>query len=147
MADLAEEISIARPAAAVWAVLADFGTISRWAPNVDHSSLTTQVGTGVGAERRVQVGRNALLERVVEWEPGERISYEISGLPPVVRSVTTTWQLTASDSWTKVTLTNRVNTGPRPPQQVAARVIGRVLAKASRQMLDGLQAHVVRTAV
>jgi len=130
----------------VWAVLADFGAISRWAPNVDHSCLTTEAGTGVGAVRRVQVGRNALLERVVEWEPGERISYEISGLPPVVRSVTSTWQLTGSASWTTVTLTNRVNTGPRPPQVVAARVVGRMLAKTSRQMLDGLQAHVVRTA-
>ena len=41
MADVVESIEIARPRDAVWAALADFGAISTWAPNVDHSCLTT----------------------------------------------------------------------------------------------------------
>jgi len=139
MAEIVEESSIARSPAAVWAALADFGDISRWAPNVEHSCLTTGQAEGAGAVRRVQVGRNALLERVVEWEPGHRLSYAIEGMPPVVRSVTNTWQLDGSDGSTAVTLTTRIDTGPRPPQQVVARVFGRVLAKASREMLTGLK--------
>ena len=103
---------------AVWAVLADFGGISRWAPNVDHSCLTTEQPEGVGTVRRVQVGRNALLERVVEWEPGRRLAYEIEGLPAVVRSVTNTWELEGSGGATTVTLTSQIDTGPRPPHQL-----------------------------
>lgn len=141
MAEIAETTSIARSADHVWAALADFGGIGRWAPNVDHSCLTTEGSEGVGTTRRVQVGRIALLERVVEWEPGERLAYSIEGLPPVVRSVTTTWRVEGAGSATAVTVTSAVDTGPRPPQQLIARVVGRGLAKASRQMLAGLKTH------
>ena len=145
MVDIVERIGVARPVADVWATLSDFGEISRWAPNVAHSCLTTDRAEGVGTVRRVQVGRNALLERVVVWEPGDRLSYEIEGLPAVVRSVTTTWQLVGSDFSTRVTLTSAVDTGPRPPQKLIARVVGRGLATASRQMLAGLKHHLEET--
>jgi uncharacterized protein YndB with AHSA1/START domain len=141
MADVTQATSIACPPEDVWAVLADFGGISRWAPNVDHSCLTTSQREGAGAVRRVQVGRNALLERVVEWEPGERLAYAIVGLPPVVRAAVNTWSLEADSGATRVTLRTRVDTGPRPPQHLVARAIGRVMGKASVQMLAGLKAH------
>ena len=141
MAEVAEKSIVARSPDEVWATLAQYDAISRWASNVDHSCLTTEQGEGVGAVRRVQVGRNVLLERVVEWEAGERLSYAIEGLPSVVRSVTNTWQLDATDGATAVTLTTRVDAGPRPPQLLIARVLGRVLARASREMLAGLKNH------
>lgn len=141
MAEIVERSSIARPPAAVWAALADFGGIARWAPNVDHSCLATHRRDGVGAARRVQVGRNALLERVVEWKPDAMLSYSIEGLPPVLRSVINTWSLDGAGGSTTVTLTSRVDAGPRPPQQLVARLVGRVLAKASRDMLAGLKSH------
>ena len=75
------------------------------------------------------------------WEPGRQLCYSIEGLPPVVRSVTNTWKLDGTDGGTAVTITSRIDTGPRPPQQVVARVFGRVLAKASRRMLEGLKTH------
>jgi len=144
MADIVEEATIERSPAVVWDALADFGNIARWAPNVDHSCLTTELATGEGAVRRVQVGRNVLLERVVAWEPGRSLAYELHGLPSVVRSVTNTWTLAGDDDATAVTLTSRIDAGPRPPQQLVARVLGRVLGKASREMLTGLTAHVER---
>lgn len=141
--DNGDQITIAAQPDAVWAVLAAFGRISEWASNVDHSCLVTQTATGVNAVRRVQVGRNALLERVVEWEPGHQLSYVLEGLPPVVKSVINTWQLEPVGESTRVTLSTKIGpAGPRPPQQVAAKVFGRVLAKASKQLLDGLKAHV-----
>ena len=91
--------------------------------------------------RRVQIDRNALLERVTEWAPGREIRYSIEGLPSVVRSASNAWKLVRTDAGTTVTITSRIDTGPRPPQQVMARVIGRVLAKAARDMLEGLKAH------
>ena len=141
MADVVAELQIECPTDAVWAALADFGGISSWAPTVDHSCLTTDRGEGVGAVRRVQVGRNALLERVVEWEPGRTLAYSIEGLPPIVRSVVNSWELDGSGRSTKVTLTSRIDAGPRPPRKAAARVFGRVLAKASQRMLEGLKSN------
>ena len=146
MHEVVVESSIACSPDEVWAALADFGAIARWAPNVDHSCATTEPGEGVGAERRIQVGRNALLERVVAWEPGHRLAYEIEGLPPVIRSVANTWELDGSDGSTTVTLTSRIDTGPRPPRQLIARVVGRTLGTASREMLAGLKAHLEEVA-
>ncbi len=146
MTEIVERATIARPSDDVWDALADFGGISCWAPNVGHSCLLSEHREGVGVVRRVQVGRNAFLERVVEWAPGRRLVYVIEGLPPVVRSVTNTWELDGSGSSTAVTLTSRVDAGPRPPQQVIARVFGRGLGKASREMLAGLNAHLEEVA-
>lgn len=140
MAEVVETTSIARSTEDVWAALANFGRICQWAPNVDHSCLATERSDGVGMTRRLQVGRNALLERVIEWEPGERLAYQIEGLPPIVRSVTNTWRLDGAGSSTTVMLTSAIDAGPRPPQQLIARSVGRGLAKASRQMLSGLKA-------
>ncbi len=141
MAELSEAITVDRPPADVWEVLAAFERIVEWAPNVQHSSLTTDRADGVGAVRRVQVGRNALLEEVTEWEPGERLSYAINGLPPVVLSAVNTWRLAPSGNGTDVSLTSTVDAGGRPPQRLIARIIGRAMAKASREMLSGLQHH------
>ncbi len=146
MAEVTETTTVRRPPADVWATLAAFDRIIDWAPNVDHSSLTTAQADGVGAARRVQVGRNALLEEVVEWESGERLGYSITGLPPVVRSATNTWRLEPTADGTTVTLTSSVDVGPRPPQQFVARIVGKVMAKASRDMLGGLQQHLEENA-
>lgn len=139
--ELKQVTSIARPAENVWAALADFGEISRWAPNVDHSCLTSDAGERVGNVRRVQVGRNALLETVIEWVPETRLAYSIEGLPRVVRSVVNKWELDGQGQNTTVTLRTSIDTGPRPPQQVIARIVGKVLTKASVQMLSGLKSH------
>jgi len=145
MIEIAEETVISRSPAATWATVSDFGGISRWAPNVDHSCLMSESDLGMGSVRRVQVDRNTLLERIVDWEPDLRLGYSIDGLPPVVRSATTTWRLSGCDETTTVTVTSRVDAGPRPPQRVLARVVGRILARASRQMLQGLKAHLEAT--
>ena len=139
---IAETATIARPAQQVWETLADFGRISVWAPNVDHSCLMSQRHSGIGTVRRIQTGRATVVERVTHWEPEVRLSYTIEGLPPVVRSVTNTWQLTEAFGTTTVTLTSEIDAGPRPPQKVVARGVGRALAKASAQMISGLNAHV-----
>ena len=143
MAEVVDELRIEGSTSDVWAVLADFGSISRWASNVDHSCLMTLQATGTGAVRRVQVGRNALLEKVVTWEPEVALGYELIGVPPLVRTVTNTWSISAEGGTTAVKLTTQIEpAGPRPPQQLAARIFGRVLARASGQLLAGLKAYV-----
>lgn len=139
--DVVESQTVEAPVSVVWAALADFDAISRWAPNVDHSCLTTNAAAGVGVTRRVQSGRNAVLETVIDWVPEHRLAYSIAGLPSVIRSVTNTWTLDDVAGTTEVTLTSTVDAGPRPPQKAVARMVGRLLANASRQMLDGLDRH------
>ena len=127
-------------------MLADFGENVRWAPIVDHSCLLSAQREGVGTVRRIQSGRRTLVERVVEWVDGERLSYVVEGLPPPVRSLRNTWQLDDEDGSTQITLTSSVDVGPRPPQQLAAKVLSRQLSKVSNQMLHGLDDHLRKAA-
>ena len=145
MADVTRERRIDVGADQVWAALADFGTISTWAPNVDHSSILRSGGTTdehLDTIRRVQVGRMALLERIVRWDDEKVLAYEIEGLPKVVRSVRNEWRLEADrSSGTRVSLTSTIDCGPRPPQQLIARIVARRLAGDSDKMLAGLADH------
>jgi len=122
----------------VWSVLAAFGDISSWAPNVDHSCVISDQTDGIGAIRRIQSSRATVLETVVEWDEGEGLSYSIGGLPPVVRSVTNTWSIEPNEAGTTVRLTTEIQPGPRPPHRLVATVVGRRLGAASDQMLGGL---------
>lgn len=128
---------------AIWAVLADFGAISRWAPNVDHSWALDEPGDG--ATRRIQAGRLTVIEHVITWQPPSTLAYTIEGLPPVVRRVVNQWTLSpardgAPTPTTTVTLTTTVDAGPRPPQRLIARIVAKRLGAASDQMLAGLAA-------
>lgn len=125
----------------VWALLADFESISTWAGFVDHASLMTEQAEGVGMKRRIQMGRTTVVETVTAWEPGVTFSYVITGLPPVIKAVTNTWRLGGSGDSTMVWITTEVETGPRPPQKAIAKGVARRLAKSSDAMLAGLEAH------
>ncbi|MGA7758936.1 MAG: SRPBCC family protein [Ilumatobacteraceae bacterium] len=147
MIEVTRSRTVAAPIGDIWNVLAEFDTISRWAPNVDHSCLLADrpdddglAGDMLGIARRVQSGRFVLVERITTWEPQTRLAYEITGLPPVLRHVVNEWRLTAPDtpSSTHVALVTQVDCGPRPPQQLIARAAGRSLARASDKMLAGL---------
>ncbi len=152
MSNTTATLRVPASAAEVWAVLADFGEIVRWAPIVDHSCLLSAQREGAGTVRRIQSGRRTLVERVVEWVDGERLSYVVEGLPPPVRSLRNTWQLddrggsAGSGDSTQVTLTSSLDVGPRPPQKLAAKVLGRPLSKVSLQMLQGLDDHLRKAA-
>lgn len=122
----------------VWVVLGDFGAICGWASNVDHSCLMSEQVEGVGTVRRIQAGRVTVIERVTGWEPPLRLSYEIEGLP-LVRSVTNTWTMEVLGAGSRVTLTSRVDAGPRPPQKLVSAAVARALARASGVMLAGLR--------
>ena len=133
---------IAAPVAKVWAVLADFPAIATWAPQVSHSSATTEARGKIGAVRRVQVGRIALLETIVDWQPDKLLAYTVEGLPPVAGSVVTTWELEDSDGQTRTTVTTVVTSRPNPVSRFVGRALGRQLGRAAKQMLGGLAAKV-----
>jgi uncharacterized protein YndB with AHSA1/START domain len=132
----------------VWDVLADFDGLAVWAANADHTSWLDEPaddGEMVGRARRVQAGRVVLVETIIAWEPPARLAYDLGGLPPVVKSAVNEWRLVADQvgggNRTIVTLATHVDCGPRPPQQLIARLVGTRLAKASDVMLEGLADH------
>ena len=141
MSQVSRRREIAADPDVVWKALAAFDRIAEWAPNADHSCLLSEQNSGIGMTRRIQTGRTTLVETVIAWEPGVRLSYTIAGLPRVIRSATNTWRLEPVARGTKLTLTSEIDAGPRPPQRLIAKAVGRKLGSASDHMLEGIAAH------
>lgn len=123
----------------VWDVLADFGSISSWADNIDHSCILNHGSEPVGTTRRVQIGRNALVERITEFDTARVLTYDVEGLPKRLRRFTNRWSLQPThDGKTVVTLTSTVEIGSGPIQKLAERMVCRVHVRQSDVMLAGL---------
>lgn len=121
-------------------MLADFGALSSWAANVDHSCVLEHGpdGAAVGTSRRVQIGRDTLVERITEFNPPAALGYAIEGMPRRLRRVTNRWTLEPAGAATAVTLTTTVEIGDNPVAGVAERALCRFMAKQSDTMLAGL---------
>lgn len=141
VAQISRSRTVAASPQAVWDVLADFGAISSWAGNVDHSCVLQQASTPIGTSRRVQVGRNALVERITEYTPAATLAYDVEGLPARLRRVTNRWTLTPDGGGTAVTLTSTVQIGNNPLARAAEHATCRMLATQSDAMLAGLAAR------
>lgn len=140
VAEISRRRTIAARPQAIWSVLADFGSLSTWVDNVDHSCVTNDGPDGgpLGTTRRVQVGRNALLERITEFGPPATLAYDITGLPKRLRKVSNRWTLQETGNSTVVTLTSQVEIGGGPLARLAERIVGRAMAKQSDALLAGL---------
>jgi hypothetical protein len=149
VADIHRTRTIAARVGEIWDVLADFGSISSWAGNVDHSCILFSGADGkpLGSARRVQIKRDALVERITEFDPPHVLAYDIDGLPRRLRRVANRWTLTATGESTVVALTSTVEIGSRPDQKLAERVLCRFLARQSDAMLAGLANRLENTRV
>ncbi|NNE72503.1 MAG: SRPBCC family protein [Acidimicrobiales bacterium] len=125
----------------VWAVLADFGRIGRWGHGVDHAETISTVEPGPGMRRRVQSGRNVVVEEVTDWVPPKLLRYRFEGLPPFVESATNTWTLTGRGASTEVTLTTELESAGPPPTKIPLRALGQAMGRVSNGLLDGLVEH------
>ncbi len=131
--------AIAADPQAVWDVLADFGSISAWADNIDHSCILNQGSEPIGTTRRVQIGRNALVETITEFDTARALAYDVDGLPKRVRRFNNRWALRPADNdGTVVTLTSTVEIGSGPMHNLAERAVCRVQSRQSDIMLAGL---------
>lgn len=140
MASLSRTRTVTAPIERVWDALADFGAISRWAPNVDHSCLLEHGAdaSAVGTTRRVQVGRNTLVERITDSATPAVLAYAIEGLPSRLGRVGNRWSLKSAAGDTTVTLTSTVEIGSNPIARIAEQAVCRFMAKQSEKMLAGL---------
>lgn len=128
----------------VWESLAAFGDIGSWAANVDHSCVIERSDTGEIEARRVQVGRQTIVERIAAWEPPARLAYRLEGLPARLGTITNEWKLAAAGPDTEVTLTTTVDAGRRPPARLVEKVISRKVASESESLLAGLAEQCTR---
>ncbi|CAJ1581960.1 SRPBCC family protein [[Mycobacterium] wendilense] len=129
---------ISAPPQAIWDVLADFGALSSWADNIDHSSVLHEHPEHVGTARRVQVGRNALVETITMFEPAGTLAYDIEGLPRRLGALENRWTLRPTGGATEVTVTSTVTKGSGPLARLVEQVVSGVIAKQSDVMLSGL---------
>lgn len=148
VADIDRSCTIAADPQQVWDVLADFGSISSWADNVDHSCILNHGSDSVGTTRRVQIGRDALVERIIEFDPTWALAYEVEGLPKRLRRFTNRWTLRAAQGGTTVvTLTSTVEIGTGPIQKIVERAVCRVQARRSDVLLAGLAKRLEKSRV
>jgi hypothetical protein len=152
VADISRSRTITAEPQAIWDVLADFGALSSWADGVDHSCVLNHGPDGgpLGTTRRVQVGRNALVERITAFDPPATLAYDIEGLPSRLRKVANRWTLRPTGpkgDATVVTLISTAEVGAGRPARMAEWVALRVLAKQSDSMLAGLAHRLENTHV
>jgi hypothetical protein len=150
MIDIRRSRVIAARVGDIWDVLADFGSISSWARNVDHSCVlfSGPDGSPVGTARRVQFRRDVLVERITELDPLRILAYDIDGLPSWLGRVSNRWMLAPTGGESAVvTVTSTVEIGPRATQKLAERVVCRFVARQSDSMLAGLASRLENTRV
>ncbi len=149
MADIARTRTIAATPHDVWNVLADFGAISTWVDRIDHSSILVHGATGlsIGTTRRIQIGRNTVIERIVDLDPPHTVAYAVEGLPRMLGNITNRWSLRPDAESTAVTLTSTIEIGSRRIQQIAERVMCRGIARESDSLLAGLAQRMEKSRV
>ena len=109
MAKLTQQVQINVPKNKVWEILADFGNVSKWAPIITQSALIGSITQGVGTERFcevIQMGR--AIDKVLEWDEGNSIKFEIKGLPSV-NSFINKFSLKGEADQTEVTFDGEVD--------------------------------------
>ncbi len=142
--------SVAADPTAIWSVLADFGSLSRWADGVDHSCLLNADALNadthrepLGLTRRIQCGRDTFTETITAFDPSRSLAYTIAGLPRVF-SVSNRWNLeprtgdAAAPVHTAVTLTTTIRTTARLMRPLGERVFARLMARRSETLLSSL---------
>src|ERR1700722_6153486 len=138
-ADIDRIRTIAAVPLPAWDVLAHSGSISSWADNTDHSCILNQGSEPIGTTRRVQIGRNALVETITEFDTTRALAYDVDGLPKRVHLFNNRWSLRpVGYGRTMVTLTSTVEIGSGPMHKLVERAVCRVQVRQSDIMLAGL---------
>ena len=93
------------------------------------------------------MGRQTLVERIVDWDPPRALAYDIDGLPQRLRRVNNRWTLRPSGDSTVVTVTSTVEIGSGRIEQLAERVMCRLMTRESDGLLAGLAKRLENTRV
>ena len=137
---------IAAPVEKVWAVLDDFGDISRWSPGVKRSELTSDGPVTEGSTRHCDFAPlGGVNERIDTYLPNERMEvnlYETFKMP--ISDATADFNIAADGEGTALTLhyrytLNRVG-------RIAKGTTDKQMRKGIGGLVDALQAESERVA-
>ncbi len=145
MSTFSERTTIDAPRHAVWAALADIGTIAAWHPGLIGSHRTNDID-GVGGTRHCDISnKHSLTEQVVTFEPATAITFRITGSTLPFKSADIAFTLTDSPQHarTEVTVcpTYALRYGPIG-RILNALAVRRSYRAGMRDLLEGLQHHV-----
>lgn len=143
MSEFTETIKINAAQNAVWATLADIGTIADWNPGLIASNTTNDL-TGLGASRHCDISASQSLdEEVVHFEPMQAITFRISHSTMPFKSADIRFTITSNTDNTTVTVS--------PLYTLKYGLLGalmdllfvkRVYRKGMQGLLSGLKHHV-----
>ncbi len=104
MTTLHNEIVVDAPPDAVWKVLSTLDVLHEYDLGVRKASVVGEVREGLGAARRCELAPGGWFEeRVVTWEPGERLAFELFACTLPVKRLRHDYVLQAEGACTRVT--------------------------------------------
>ena len=95
--------TIERPTDEVWKFVTDFPNGPKWDPGLIECKVTSEGPLGVGTtlqSKRKTRGANLIMWRVAEYEPGRKITAEVTA-PQMIRGSRNTMTLEGSEGKTK----------------------------------------------
>lgn len=143
---------IEAPAAQVWALLADYGNIARFNPNIERSMLLDGgPARGVGALRQCDAGGGRIFvrERVTRWDEGRSYTVEIyEGSMPVDDNTATLTVEPLGDGACEVRMEMRYTARYGALGALLnALVLRPMMRRAMRKLLVGIEAEAARPAL
>ena len=145
MSRIIKRVHISASVDQVWQVLADFGSVEKWAPTVIESHCSTETERGMGAKRILTTSTGEVTEeRVIEWDEGHSFTFEIpNGLASIIKVLRETWSVEHSPQGTEVVVRMDYETKDGIINSLLnALVVKRVLKRMLVQNLAGLKYHV-----
>jgi len=86
MSKIQHEVIINAPKQQIWEILADFGGVVKYNPNLRASHSTSEANGGIGATRHCDLyPMGSIEERIINWTEGDAYQVEIydgQGIPP-----------------------------------------------------------------
>lgn len=105
MATLTNKISIDAPLEKIWEILTNLPELAEYDPAVAAAKVISPTETGPGAGREVTMkdGKHWFKEKITEFEPGDRLTFELTACNFPIERLTHTYSFSESCRTTTVT--------------------------------------------
>lgn len=132
-------LTVAAPAEAVWARIADHASWPEWFTDLKRVEVTDGA-TGVGGGRSVALPGTTMRERFTAWEPPRRFAFTVIEGPPALRSMAE--EITIVDDEVGCVVTYAQGLEPTRGFGWLVKLVARRMNTQQRRALEGLAALV-----